>query len=267
MLEQEQIIRKVTGIGNGAHIFAPKEWMGEEVFVVRRQKKSIKERILSAIEPYLEHIEGAYLYGSYARKEQTKDSDIDLLLITSKKLKIKRQGYEIISIEKEKVQEAIKIAPVLVYSALSEAVPIINIKLLEELKSKYAPKLSDFKEFLESTKRIILINEQFLEEDKRNEIKEESENIPYSLILRVRGILIINSLLSGKSYSHKDFHNWIKKSSPGIDYNSLYDAYKAVKNNKKAKVKVKDLVLLIEFLKEQVKILESRLYGKKRKTP
>ena len=188
MLEHEQIIRKVTGIGNGAHIFAPKEWLGEEVFVVRHQKKSLKESILSVIEPHLEHIEGAYLYGSYARKEQTKDSDIDLLLITSKKLKIKKQGYEIISIEKEKVQEAIKIAPILIYSALSEAVPIINIKLLNELKSKYNPKLSDFKEFLESTKRVISINEQFLEEDKKNEKKKESENIPYPLILRLKGV-------------------------------------------------------------------------------
>jgi putative transposon-encoded protein len=46
MLKQEQLLRKVTEIGNGAHVFAPKEWIGEEVFIVRTPKKNLKEKIL-----------------------------------------------------------------------------------------------------------------------------------------------------------------------------------------------------------------------------
>ena len=35
---QEQIIREVKKIGNGAHIFTPKEWIGEKVIIVRTKK-------------------------------------------------------------------------------------------------------------------------------------------------------------------------------------------------------------------------------------
>lgn len=37
--EQEQLIRKVSRIGNGAHIFAPKDWINEKVIIVRVEKK------------------------------------------------------------------------------------------------------------------------------------------------------------------------------------------------------------------------------------
>ena len=33
----EQVIREVKEFGNGAHVFAPKEWLGEVVFVVRQR--------------------------------------------------------------------------------------------------------------------------------------------------------------------------------------------------------------------------------------
>lgn len=264
---QEQLIRKVTTIGNGAHIFAPKDWLGEEVFIIRTPQKSLKEKILSVLDPYLEYIEGAYLYGSQSRGETTKDSDIDLLLITTKKLKIKKSGYEIISLQKNEISKAIKIEPIIVYSALSEAKPIINVKLLEELKDKYKPKLADFKEFIEDTKRILSINKEFLELDKEEGELSESESVPYSLILRLRGMFIINNLLLKKIYSNKKFHSWINKNVQNIDYSTIYEVYKAVKNNSKAKkVKIKDLVALHDFLKKETKKLENKIHDKKKKT-
>lgn len=267
MKQQEQLIRKVREIGNGAHIFAPKEWLGEEVFIVRSPKKSLKEKILSVIEPYLEYIEGAYLYGSQARNEADPDSDIDLLLITSKRLKIKKQEYEIVPIEKEKMSKAIKIAPVIVYSALSEAKPIINAKLLKELKDLYKPKLSDFKEFIEDTKRIISIDKEVLDLDKDEGEWSESYSISYSLILRLRSIFIINCLLSNKVYSNKIFKSWVLKNLPSINYNSIYQVYKLVKNNKKGKrVRLKDLIDLYNFLNEETKKLKRKIHDQQKKT-
>lgn len=264
---QEQLIKKVTKIGNGAHIFAPKNWIGEEVFIVRTPKKSLKERLLSVLSPYLENIEGVYLYGSHARGEAEKDSDIDLFIITNKKLKIRAKGFEIIALQKDKIDKAIKLEPLIIYSILSEAKPLINAKLLNDLKKRYKSKSSDFKEYLKDTKRIILINEYFLELDKKEKRGEETEEIPYSLILRLRGIFIINGLLTGKIYSHRKFKLWVTKSSSNINYDKVYNAYRALKNKSgRKKVNVKDLQELLKLLKKETFKLEGNIYGKKKKT-
>ena len=261
-MEQEQIIRAVTPIGNGAHIFAPKEWIGEEVMIVRPPKKLLKEKILETLEPYLEHIKGTYLYGSRARGEEEKDSDIDLFLITSKPLKIKKKSFEIIAIEENKIKDAIKVAPIMIYSILAEAKPIINENLLQELRKKYKPKEKDFKEFLNSTKRIININEELL---KLEEDSLESTKQSYSIILRLRGIYIIKMLLKQKTYSHKGFRSWIEKSIKDIDYNSIYEAYRKIKSNLKIQkpAKSSDLKALLNLLKQEILNLEN--YGKKKK--
>ena len=54
-MEQEQLIRQVTEIGNGAHIFAPKEWIGERVLIVKT-RKSLKEEILSDMKGILDYV-------------------------------------------------------------------------------------------------------------------------------------------------------------------------------------------------------------------
>ena len=134
--DKEQIVREVTLIGNGAHVFTPKEWAGEEVFIIRTPRQSLNKRIIGVLEPYLKYIEGAYLYGSYARKEQRKDSDIDILIIVNKSFKINKKGFEIIVLEKDKIKKATQFAPILIYSALAEAKPIINLGLLNLSYSK-----------------------------------------------------------------------------------------------------------------------------------
>ena len=248
---REQIIREVTPIGNGAHIFAPKEWMGEMVVIVRTPRISLKKRILKVLEPYLENILGVYLYGSYARGEQRKDSDVDVLVISDKNFKIKEMGFEIITLEKGKIREAIKIAPILVYSAITEAKPVINSELLAELKKNYKPRAQDFKEYIKETKEIIKINEELLS--------------TYSIILRLRSIYIIENLLSGKKYSFVEFKRWILKDARNEDteanFNNIYDAYIREKNNLKAGIKEDYLKDFLLILKEKTKKLESKIYG------
>lgn len=64
---QERIIRKVNPSGNGAHVFAPREWMNEEVLVVRISKLDIKKEIFKVSEPHMKNIVSVILFGSYAR--------------------------------------------------------------------------------------------------------------------------------------------------------------------------------------------------------
>jgi predicted nucleotidyltransferase len=257
---QEQITRRVTIIGNGAHIFVPKEWLNENVIILRKQKKPLKEKILNAIEPYLDNIIGAYLYGSQARNEAEEDSDIDLLLITNKPLKIKENEFEILCLSINEIERAIETSSEMVYSILAEAKPIINSSLLEELKQKYKPDIKNFSKFVYSTKKIIKINQNALNEEAKLGEETDDDSSAYSLILRLKGIFIIKCLLNNKSFSNKEFKKWLKNNIKNIDYNTIYEAYKSVKNNSKAKqkIKIKDLISLLELLTKETNNLEKK---------
>jgi len=257
MINQEQIARIARPFGNGAHVFVPKEWTGEQILIIKPQKKNLKERIISELEPYFGSIVGVYLYGSYARDEQRADSDIDLFVITNEKIKIKTRGFEIVCLKQNEIEKAIKIEPILLHSIFSEAKVIINSKLLEEIKSNYSPVLGDFEVFLKDTQRMIKVNEDFLNLEKSKILS--SEAIIYSLVLRLRGLFIINSILKNRKYSHKRFKDWIKSELSEIDFNSIYDAYRSSKNDKKIKQKIKseDIKKLLKFLKNGVLRLEN----------
>ncbi len=238
--------------GNGAHVFVPKEWAGEQILVIKPQKKGLKERIVSELNPYLDSIVGLYLYGSYARGEQKEDSDIDLFVITHKKIKIKANGFEIVCLKENEIEKAIKIEPLLMYSLFSEAKSIINSRLLEEIKLKHKAKLKDFESFFKDTQRMIKVNEDFLDSEKSEILS--SEAIVYSLVLRLRGLFIVNSILNDKKYSHKFFKLWIKSKVSNIDFSSIYSAYRSSKNDEKIKqkVRVEDIKKLLEFLKNEI---------------
>jgi predicted nucleotidyltransferase len=252
VFSREQIVREVTPVGNGAHIFAPKEWMGEKVVILRTPKPSLKKRILGILEPHLENILGVYFYGSYARGEQRQDSDIDILIISNKNFKIKEKGFEIIVLKKDKIREAIKIAPLLIYSALMEARPLINSELLENLRKNYKTKARDFKEYIRETKDIIGINEELFS--------------PYSIVLRLRGIYIIERLLAGKNYSYDAFKKWVFKDIKNIkdkkvNFNDIYGAYLRIKGGFRVSARESDLRPLLLILKNKTQELEKKLNG------
>ncbi len=252
---QEQLVRKVTKVGNGAHIFAPKEWLGEEVIIIRH---SIKDKIFSLLGQNLMHIKGVYLYGSNARGEAESGSDIDLLLIADRKIKIKADNYEIISLKEEDIKKAINISPVLMYSILSEAKPIINAPLLETFRKEYQPKFHDFKKYLEETKNLSKAHKDLIKE-KKNLI-----GVAYSLILRLKGIYIINCLISEKKYLNKEFEFWLKKELPNVNLDLIIKAYKSIKRDKKS-----HLILNCEELSKVLGLLDrelKRLHEKKKKT-
>ena len=252
IFRREQIIREVTPIGNGAHIFAPKEWVGEKVVLIRTLKLSLKKRILEILEPHLEDVLGVYLYGSYARGEQRQDSDIDVLIISNKNFKLKEKGFEIVVLKKDKIREAIKIAPLLLYSALMEARPLINSELLENLRKNYKPKARNFKEYIRETKDIIEINEELFS--------------PYSIVLRLRGIYIIERLLAGKNYFYDGFKKWVFKGVKNItdkkvNFNDVYRAYLRIKNGFRASARENDLRPLLLILKNKTQELEKKING------
>jgi len=255
---EEKIIRKVTGIGNGAHIFAPKEWLNEEVEIIRIPRKN-PEEALKLIYPYLDKIIAVFLYGSYARNEQERNSDIDIFIISSEKFKIKSRDFEIMVVPEEKINLAKKLNPILFYSMLNEAKPIINSSYLEKLK-KEKINASYFREFVEDTKKSIKSSEEIIGLDRRIRSRYASESVVYSLILRLRGVFIINLIFNKKKYFKEAFREWIAKNSEA-DYDRVYNIYRAVRDNKKPedKVLIKQAESLLSFLIKEIKKLEKKI--------
>ncbi|MEK6833646.1 MAG: DUF2080 family transposase-associated protein [Nanoarchaeota archaeon] len=256
--EQEQLIRKVSAFGNGAHIFAPKEWANEDVLIIRIEKKTIKEEILKSLSHNLEKVTGVFLYGSHARGESSEDSDVDVLVIAKEKFNVeKRAGMDLIVINENNINNSIKINPILLYSIFKEAKPIINEGLLSKLKEIKINK-NDFKPFLKQTSDSMKLSERVFELDKKTG-KYVSNSVIYSLILRLRGIFIINALLSNEDFSNFKFNKWIK--SHKVDFNLVYEIYRKIRDNQKGKeiVPLEQGEILINLLKSELNNLKKKI--------
>ena len=258
---QEQIIRKVTGIGNGAHVFAPKEWMNEEVILVRVPKEAIRERVLDSLSPHLKDIVAVFLYGSHVRNEQEEGSDIDLFVISGKKLEMNSKGkLDIIVVQEDKINKAIETNPILFYSLLREAKPIINSSFLAKLqKQKINP--SYFNKFIEDTESMIRMNREFIDLDRLDGEVLKSDSVIYSLILRLRGVFLIRSLITKGEYSNKLFKKWIEKNIERIEYEKIYNIYRAVRDKKeiKEKIDIKQAEELTSLLEKEILKLKKEI--------
>ena len=83
---ENELIKPVIRVGNSAGILVPKAWInGKAKVELISRPVNIKKDIIEILEDYLEDILGIYLVGSYARKEETEKSDIDILAITDSK--------------------------------------------------------------------------------------------------------------------------------------------------------------------------------------
>ena len=263
---KQTLQRIVTPVGNGSHIIVPKEWEGYEVILTRLVEDDPKKEILKILENYLENIIGIYIYGSYARKEQGKDSDIDVIVITNKKLSAVevKKPFDMIFIDKNRLDKFKEINPVLFYSFLFEAKPILNGDFLEQLKNK---EIKGFKKYIrpyiEDSIRVFKINKQLLELDKSEKKIFIDTNLIYSLILRLRGIFIINSLLKNKPFFNDSFLKTLRNKL-AHDPEVYYDIYRAIRDNKKpkGKVEVVEAEKLINLLEEQLKETKRIVYAK-----
>ena len=87
-----ELVKNTIRVGNSAGVLLPREWLGSQVRVILEPlnlDKEIVEILMRA--KILGDVLGAYIVGSYARGEQTIESDIDVLVITgsiNKKIKI-----------------------------------------------------------------------------------------------------------------------------------------------------------------------------------
>jgi predicted nucleotidyltransferase len=220
-----ELIRQTVKVGNSAGVILPKEWLNTEVKVVL-QPRDIEKGIVGLLikEKLLEHVKGIYLIGSYARGEESIESDIDVLVVTDNVNKIlNKEKYEILLISEENL---VKKLPKNLYliSAIKEGVPIINKDLLEKLK-KIRPAIN-LKSYKKEIEGILKINKEMTDFAEENN-KKVLDGTIYSLVLRLRELYLLRIIKSNKKVSKKEFLKFVGK--------SCYNAYSRVKRDQKAK--------------------------------
>ena len=110
-----ELVKPAVPWGNSAGVLLPREWQGMEVKVVLIDRTmQIKKEVLSILSPYLDDIQGIYITGSYARNEQSQESDIDVIAISKDLNKEIISGkYHIFIYSLESVRKTIKKNPII----------------------------------------------------------------------------------------------------------------------------------------------------------
>ncbi|MEK6831026.1 MAG: nucleotidyltransferase domain-containing protein [Nanoarchaeota archaeon] len=241
---ENELIRPIIRVGNSAGILLPKSWINNKakVELIQESMDDISEntiRILKENE-LLQDIKGVYLTGSYARNEQTQESDIDILVITNKTNKrIKKGKYDTLLISREIIERKLKnnIMPIL--PMLKEAKVIINKDLIENYKKTPLTK-KNLKWHIETTKSAINMNKAAIKLDKELELDKTGDATAYSLVLRLRGVYIINCLRNNRLWNTNELISLVKKISGST---IAYERYIYIK---KGLGKSKDIMPIIE---------------------
>ena len=250
------VVKKAVRAGNSSAVILPRAWLNQEIRVelISRTPEIILKDVIDITKKYinLKDVVGIYLTGSYARGEEDKMSDIDVLILSSNidKEMINEGIYNILIVSTELLQQKLEKDILPVGPMLKEAVSLLNSQYLQNIDIKITKK--NIKWYLDTTKdKLILIKKVI----NRIGNKEYVSNlVAYTIILRIRTLHIIKRLMRDEDYSKKDFLRILRKVSGG---ESAYQGYLDIKNNQgeKDNVDVKEVRRLYEYLgKELVEV-------------
>ncbi len=228
---KQELIKPIIRVGNSAGVLLPREWLnGQAKIVLVENPIDIQKDSLQILAPYLEDIIGIYLVGSYARNEQTPKSDIDIVAISKSTNKhIKKGKYDIILIEIKSLEESLKENVLPILPMLKEAKPLMNPLALEEYK-KTAFTNKNLRFHFETTQSSLKVIEEAI---KLAELEQKtiSENLIYSLILRLREAYTLDLLIKNKTPTTKTFVRLVKKLTGSSKAHAIY---LDIKNEEKA---------------------------------
>lgn len=221
-------IKKTVKSGNSSAVILPRAWLNQEVRV-ELIKKSHETILREAIDIAIDHIRlgeiiGVYLVGSYARGEEDRNSDIDVLIISSDtdKEMIHEGVYNILIVSERLLKWKLENDLLPIGSMLKEAKPLINSSYLNAIKVKVTKK--NTKWYIDTTERKLQLFKKALEKSG----KRINNNVVYSLVLRIRTLYIIQELIKNRLHSSKVLIRLIAETSGS---NDAYESYLAIKNN------------------------------------
>lgn len=227
-------IKKAIKAGNSSAVILPKSWLNQEVRIelIKKTPEIILFDVLNLIKKSMlsENIIGIYLTGSYARGEEDKESDIDILIITKDiDLKLIHEGiYNLLVVSSELLKQKLEEDLFPVGQMIKEAVPLLNANYLNALDVKITE--NNVKWYLNTSEEKIRLIKEIIDKEKIRNKKYVSDKIAYTLILRMRTLYIIKKLILNQDYSKKDFLALVKKISQGTN---AYERYLAIKNDLK----------------------------------
>lgn len=261
----EEIEKPVVPFGNGSIVYTPKKWVGQTVRVIlERQPFDINARIMELLSPNLEYVKGVFLHGSFARKEQSVESDIDVLVVTSKKFSIeKKEKFDFSIVTEEMLRKELSGKdPFYLHLALLQATPIINEGLLNELRQIKINK-HEFGLLLSEAQSALKIVNEFLNlENKKKKSTLESTAIIHTMILRLRRIFSVQQLLKSKEYSNKEFILFLQ--SKGLSKKlskNFFGIYRSQRNEtiNKAIVSIDDAKTLYRISQNEIEKMKKVL--------
>jgi predicted nucleotidyltransferase len=247
----ETIVKQAREVGTSAGVLLPRSWLNKQVVVtlfspsIEEIGKEVWEILFK--DKLNEQVKGIYLYGSYARGDYDSQSDIDILVITHDSNKLIKQGnYEILFVSEDRF--ARDLPESLNYlSMLLERKVILNSELIEKYSLKRIKK--NFKKNIIEIEKIVKINNGAIKDCEKKGVNVP-DGIIYSVVLRLRELLLAKKILSGKTL-HKD--ELIK-----VVGESNYSAYNRIKRNEKEleNVNPKDVTELLEISEKWLRELK-----------
>src|SRR3989344_1204288 len=232
----EAQIKTTVKAGNSSAVILPRSWLDKDVRVelVKKTYETMLLDVINISKRYidLKEIIGVYLVGSYARKEEDENSDIDILIITNNidKEMISEGIYNILIVSSKLLKQKLDEDLLPVGQMIKEARPLLNSDYLSSIEVKITKK--NVKWYIDTTEDKLKIVKEAVKRTKKNNKNCINDIVAYTLILRIRTLYIIKKLMENQEYSKKDFVRLIKKISKG---GNAYERYLAVKNNLKDK--------------------------------
>lgn len=259
---QKTVTKTVKKYGNSGGVYLPSSWIGGEVEARLISRPPVPERdIPLAFSDKMKHIISIFMYGSYARKEQTGESDIDVIVVTDMHVKdmktpekLKGLNYDIRIMSREEIKKVVE-KDALFRKSLEDSTPILNDSFLDELKSLKINKKTLRKRIGFAKSSLEIIRDIF-------EGGGKNPNLIYPLIMRIKEMLLIKCILENKGYSLGLLEDLVRKkgiSKP--DFLKLMKHYRAVRAGKKPKkydFSLDVFRMLIELLEELISRAEKK---------
>ncbi|MDO8517028.1 MAG: nucleotidyltransferase domain-containing protein [Nanoarchaeota archaeon] len=259
-------IKKAIKAGNSSAVILPRAWLNKEVRIelVKKTPEIILSDVLEILRKHilLKSIIGIYLVGSYARGEEDKNSDIDLLIITDNidKEMVSEGIYNILIVSYQLLYQKLNKNLFPIGQMIKEAKPMINADYIKGLDIKVTKQ--NVKWYIDTTKEKLEMIKGHIDGAKNQKKKNLGDKIAYTLILRIRTLEIIKKLIQNKDYSKREFMELMKKISNSAN---AYERYLAVKDNKEEKnmLKIQEAEALYEYLKKDLERVKEMCAGRK----